>query len=198
MPSFTPNLNLYLPGGGSESIGGSDEAADIDKLNKNFQKLDKFAWVRGGTEAERGLLPPEEKRPGLLFSETDTGRVWAWNGTGWVTALAADTGWVNITVNSGFAAISTAERPQARRIGQQVYLRGGFQSTGISSGSSVTPGRLPATYAPVVSAPLAIATSAGDRGGTARVVAGSGDIDLRVTTGSVSPYYLLGGSYLIG
>lgn len=43
MPAFTPNRNLYLPGGGSLGIGGDDEAADIDKLNENFQKLDEWS-----------------------------------------------------------------------------------------------------------------------------------------------------------
>ena len=37
MPSFTPNLSLYLPGGGSLSIGGSDEVADIDTLARLAQ-----------------------------------------------------------------------------------------------------------------------------------------------------------------
>ena len=63
MPSFTPNLNLYLPGGGSESIGGSDEAADIDKLNKNFQKIDEVygpviedtGWVNIASGFEPGF-----------------------------------------------------------------------------------------------------------------------------------------------
>lgn len=89
MPSFTPNLNLYLPGGGSESIGGSDEAADIDKLNKNFQKLDKYAWVRGGTAAQRGAIPLEERRAGLAYTESDTGLVWMWLGSRW--AVVSDT-----------------------------------------------------------------------------------------------------------
>lgn len=39
----TSELDLYLPGGGSLSIGGADEAADIDQLNQNFQKIDTFA-----------------------------------------------------------------------------------------------------------------------------------------------------------
>lgn len=42
MPAFTPNRNFYLPGGGSLGIGGADEAADIDKINQNFQGLDTW------------------------------------------------------------------------------------------------------------------------------------------------------------
>lgn len=43
MPAYTPNRNLYLPGGGSLGIGGADENADIDKLNLNFQALDTWS-----------------------------------------------------------------------------------------------------------------------------------------------------------
>lgn len=109
MPSFTPNLSLYLPGGGSESIGGSDEAADIDKLNKNFQKLDKYAWVRGGTSTERAAIPLGERRLGLIFTESDTNIMWMWVGTQWVSIAtgASSSDWISdaagiFTIASGF------------------------------------------------------------------------------------------------
>ena len=39
MPDYTPNLNLYLPGGGGSGTI-PDEIADIDKLNENFRTID--------------------------------------------------------------------------------------------------------------------------------------------------------------
>ena len=39
MPDYTPNLNLYLPGGGGSGTI-PDEIADIDKLNANFRTID--------------------------------------------------------------------------------------------------------------------------------------------------------------
>ena len=39
MPEYTPNLNLYLPGGGGSGTI-PDEIADIDKLNENFRLID--------------------------------------------------------------------------------------------------------------------------------------------------------------
>lgn len=56
MPAFTPNLSLYLPGGGSLGIGGDDEAADIDKLNQNFQKLDEFAGKLNDLTGDTGWV----------------------------------------------------------------------------------------------------------------------------------------------
>lgn len=59
MPAFTALLNLYLPGGGSLGIGGADEAADIDKLNQNFQKIDLWAVE---TDTRLDLLDPQLTR----------------------------------------------------------------------------------------------------------------------------------------
>lgn len=43
MGTYTPNLNLYKPGGGSGFNGednGADELVDIDQINSNFDILD--------------------------------------------------------------------------------------------------------------------------------------------------------------
>lgn len=40
MAGNTPNLDLYLPGGGSSGLWVPDEVADIDKINQNMQKVD--------------------------------------------------------------------------------------------------------------------------------------------------------------
>lgn len=56
MPSFTPNLNLYLPGGGSSGTITPDEVVDIDRLNQNAQLLDGFA---GSTETRLDTLEKE-------------------------------------------------------------------------------------------------------------------------------------------
>lgn len=53
MPALTPRMSLYLPGGGSLSIGGADETADIDRLNENFQKIDA---VLGSPETTRAAV----------------------------------------------------------------------------------------------------------------------------------------------
>jgi hypothetical protein len=53
MTDFTPILNLYLAGGGSESVHGADEAADIDKINDNFLILDAAVGLVSWTTATR-------------------------------------------------------------------------------------------------------------------------------------------------
>lgn len=40
MPAFTPNLNLYKPGGGSTGTIVPDEVVDIDRLNQNSDIID--------------------------------------------------------------------------------------------------------------------------------------------------------------
>ena len=135
MPSFTPNLSLYLPGGGSESIGGSDEAADIDKLNKNFQKLDKYAWVRGGTSTERAAIPPGERRLGLIFTESDTNIMWMWVGTQWVSIATGASGW--ITDASGIFTIAPGFELQTFRVRKDGLLMG-FYVSFVRKGGTIT------------------------------------------------------------
>jgi hypothetical protein len=48
MPGNTPELDLYLPGGGSTGLFGVDETADVDRLNENFQKIDDHAIEANG------------------------------------------------------------------------------------------------------------------------------------------------------
>lgn len=50
MPGFTPNLNLYKPGGGSTGLITPDEVVDIDRINANSDLID--AWA-GTINADR-------------------------------------------------------------------------------------------------------------------------------------------------
>ena len=72
MPAFTANLNLYLPGGGSLGIGGADEAADIDKLNQNFQAIDAALALASGTEVNAGTDPSKLVTPAALQGKVAT------------------------------------------------------------------------------------------------------------------------------
>ena len=57
MPVITARLNMYLPGGGSLSIGGDDEVADIDKINQNLQKIDNAIGILPVTEFPENPFP---------------------------------------------------------------------------------------------------------------------------------------------
>lgn len=45
MGDYTPRRGFYRPGGGSSGSHGSDESADIDKLNDSFTAIDGFSGV---------------------------------------------------------------------------------------------------------------------------------------------------------
>lgn len=64
-------------------------------------------------------------------------------------ASAYDTGWVDITLNTGFAAGSGAS-PQVRRIGKVVYVRGQVtpSSGNFATGTDLVVGTIPAAFRP--------------------------------------------------
>lgn len=98
MAGTTPNLGLYLPGGGSTGTWVPDEVADIDPLNQNYVTIDTWAGTidvfrtaqnsrnqqyRGATAALAGVTGMVE---GDTFKETDLlKRTWIYDGTNWVT-----------------------------------------------------------------------------------------------------------------
>ena len=93
MAGSTPNLDLYLPGGGSTNIWTPDEVADIDPLNNNFLKIDEAIgdpdeqnrnWF--GPAASIGTIPDRPPRKGDTYTASDTEQVWRHTGSNWVTA----------------------------------------------------------------------------------------------------------------
>jgi hypothetical protein len=92
MAGSTPNLNLYLPGGGSTGLILPDETADIDPLNENFRKIDTAIgdvdnqnrqWY--GPAADIGTIPVDPK-DGDTYQESDGSKtLWRRLGGLWVT-----------------------------------------------------------------------------------------------------------------
>jgi hypothetical protein len=99
VPTYTSKLALYLPGGGSSSIGGVDETADIDKLNLNFQSIDTATGVKICTSSTRPATP----FTGQQIYETNTKLTYVWNGA-WVLQSAP----VTIFVQSGTPTANAA------------------------------------------------------------------------------------------
>lgn len=79
MTAYTTKLALYLPGAGTGSIGGTDEAADIDKLNENFQAIDTATGAKIVTSSTR----PGTPFAGQQIYETNTKLSYVWNGSAW-------------------------------------------------------------------------------------------------------------------
>jgi Collagen triple helix repeat (20 copies) len=113
-----------------------------------------------------------------------------------------DTGWVDITVSGGFAALNPTatphEKPQARQYGKLVKLRGGFTNAGLTANTTFNVGVMPAAVPlPFEAAIAALGTSAGNAVADGRVINGSGIIQIR-TGATVGTYYKLDAlSYLL-
>lgn len=98
MAGTTPNLGLYLPGGGSTGAYTPDEVADIDPLNQNFVKIDAF--VGGPTTQNRQFLGPNTgvgavtgMKVGDRYQENNAGfRTLVYDGTQWVATLTSAEG----------------------------------------------------------------------------------------------------------
>lgn len=88
----------------------------------NADFTDEFANIRTGTSSERQTLIEGKQRPGMLFSETDTGDLYRTDGAGgW--SLIGDTGWVSLTLSTGWTGVS-GHAPRGRRINGVVHLEG--------------------------------------------------------------------------
>ena len=107
---------------------------------------DEFANVRADTSAERDDLLPAQLRPGMLFSETDTGLLLRWD-----TA----TGW---TVLDGVPVVGTVEsvppntvwNTTLTKVGKRVYFEGRVHKTsGATFAPQETVGILPGPFRPV-------------------------------------------------
>lgn len=95
MAGSTPNLGLYLPGGGSTGTWTPDEVADIDPLNQNFQKIDAFAGTVGvQTSRNQQFYGPASAissvtgmKLGDEYQESDSNKIlWKYDGSNWVTS----------------------------------------------------------------------------------------------------------------
>jgi hypothetical protein len=111
-------------------------SAQIDPINNRLQlNLTTSNAAPTGAPAEGSMHWDSNSNILYIYS---TG-VWrkVWN----------EPAWNNITVNSGFAGITSAP-PMCRIIGDVVYLRGGFTSAGISANTSHNVGQLPVGFRP--------------------------------------------------
>lgn len=87
---------------------------------------DEFANIRAGTSAERQALPAAKQRPGMLWSETDTGELLRTDGASRWTRIG-DSGWIPLTPTTpGWTAVS-GHAPRGRLLNGVVYLEGALQ-----------------------------------------------------------------------
>jgi hypothetical protein len=108
-----------------------------------------------------------------------------------LVAMGLDSGWVDVTIAPGFVAQAGAEKPQVRKIGKTVYMRGGWQGgagSGITAaGGSYYIGTVPAGFRP----PAPVVAPCGSS--SAAAIAGlhvqtDGQVQIR-TAATIGAYY---------
>ena len=149
MPAFTDHLTLYMPGGGSQGLGGEDEASDIDKINENSIKIDdwaetvdaKLATVDSpvaieGTNVERLSLAPPVLRDGLQFFATDTKIQW----------YRVDGDWVQGHKNTAFAEAAGTRVTSATAVNTITFPSGRFTVAPVVVANQITGGVVGVAY----------------------------------------------------
>lgn len=195
---------------GNASVGGNQTVSGTETVTGASQA---GSYTASGNGAVSGVLVPksytnEAAATAALPSPAAGTIIWLtaptatntvaglfqWTGSAWKSVeqfYSGDTGWLNITVNAGFAALS-GNAPQARLKNGVVYLRGGFSNTGMAINTSYTSvGTLPAAIpgTPTSSQFWPMASSAG--AATAHcIMSTTGNIDVR-TGGTLGAYYQL-------
>lgn len=115
----------------------------------------------------------------------------------WTQTEGLDLPWTNVTVASGFAQLSSTERPQVRMVGGVVYGKGGWNTTGISAVSTqYTIGTMPAAFVVPGGVRATAYTAFAAQNGTF-LIDSAGQVILRTGASITSAsYYLFGNSQL--
>lgn len=193
MATTTPD-NLWSP----NASDPYNLTVDLATMQSTTQLALNEKSTRPVTAASIGALPAGEY-PGQFAWVTSPapGFIVHWTGSAWVRDTPEDTGWVNVTIASGFAGLGGVEAPAVRRIGKQVFMRGGWSNTGIVLNSSNTVGTLPSSqFWPVVNSISRTGTSVGAAAASGFVVASNGSVQIR-TNGTGSTYYSFSPTWLV-
>jgi hypothetical protein len=117
------------------------------------------------------------------------------SGIATINTKIADSGWINIVPTAPFAVQDTI---YVRKIGSQVFCRGGWNNTGMSASATNTSlGTVPVGYRPVVNYVFRAGTASGAGAASFFIESGTGFIQCR-TNATLSAYYLwTGGNWFI-
>lgn len=139
-------------------------------------------------------VAPDAPTLSSIFAGAKTLVDWLNEPPKWIKALSPsgaskyDTGWVNVTISTGFTQ-QGATPPRVRRIGKRVYLEWGWSNTGMSANGSYAVGVIPDGYRPVGNA--AYATAVSNTVSTAGRMQVSTSGTITINTGStLGSYYL--------
>lgn len=169
---------------GLTAVKNSIISTEIDPINDRLQ-LNLTTGPAG---------PSGSPTEGSMYWDYGSNIMYTYSRGGWVKSWH-DMDWTNITVSSGFAAMS-GNAPQYKIIGGVVYLKGGFASTGISAINTLyNIGTIPAGFRPTTIVVYPGMTTANAPDETKITVSSAGVLSISVsTTGS---NYYINGSYAI-
>lgn len=188
----TPILSLRQYAGGDDM--------DFNEVNADYQTLDTLppTVCTSATRPNTGLYQ------GRYIWESDTKRLYMYDlsTTTWrlMSDIQEDTGWLACTARATFALQAGAEACKARRIGKDIYIKGGFTNAGMAINSTHTIGDLPAAVSGISFAPLendirALGSSGGNITAVGFVQTG-GEFSIR-TGPTLGSYYFYNRSYRI-
>lgn len=171
------------------NIRGSDSSSTIGSLSTSVAAINtRLALNLQTSSAAPSGAPINSGVEGSMHWDSGSDALYIYRTTvGW-EKVWGDTDWQNITVNAGFAA--SAAVPQYRMIGDVVYLRGAFASTGITSANTAyTVGTIPAAARPSQTIVYTGSSSSATPTSTKISISSAGALVLTVpTTGS--SYYI--------
>ncbi len=138
-----------------------DAYAPVQDLQDAVDYAELFAFIRGGTSAERQALPAAKRRVGMLWTESDTGGLYRVNASqNWAIVQLPDTGWLDIgTYNTGWSTEGT-DTPQYRVLNSLLYFRGRIDATTTASNTPFTVA-LPANARPSRDTPIMLGETSG-------------------------------------
>lgn len=179
------------------SIRGADSTSTLATLSTAIAAVNtRLALNLQTSSAAPSGAPVNSGVEGSMHWDSGSNVLYIYdNVAGW-QKVWNDTGWVNITVNAGFAASGSV--PQYRMIGNIVYLRGAFASTGMTTANTAyTVGQLPAVAYPSTTVVYAGHTSSATVSTFSKVsISSTGAINISVSATGASAY--INFSYPIG
>ncbi len=177
----------------NEPIQGGPYPEPIDPPDGPGQMSAIVGWAAGrsvmrfASIAARDAALPAPVDGMVCFVAADSGYYVRVDGE-W-RVLWQDTGWVAITVAGGFTAGVGAAAPQVRRIGREVKFMGSI--TGPLTTTTTTIGTVPAGFRPTDATNATAATAHGNGTVGWGQVNASGEIRVRLATGSATTGTLL-------
>lgn len=178
------------------NIRGSDSSSTIGTLSTAVAAINtRLALNLQTSAAAPSGAPVNSGVEGSMHWDSGGNALYIYDNTAGWEKMWGDTGWQNITVNAGFAASGSA--PQYRMIGDVVYLRGAFASTGITTANTAyTVGTIPVTARPAQTIVYTGGSSSGTPMATKISISAAGALVLTVPTTGQS--YYINFTYPIG